>query len=632
MRNKEDPNRKDTEDQIKILSKSVELSNDAIVTTSLDGVITSWNRGAELIYGYSAKEILGMSISILEPPILVGETKELNELVEFGEQINNYETLRVRKDNMIINVSLTASPIFDDYEQLMAILTIFRDSTQYKKAEEKLMKSKELYRIATEQTGQVVYNYDLITDKCSWAGAIEEVTGYSYEELNMLGKYFWITRVFHIEEFKIVKPFTMRNHRDKFSEELKLKRKDGTFIYIENKGILLRDNQGRPYEAIGVIKNITDLKIAIDKIEKSEEKYRSFVQNFHGIVFQFDENFIPIFLDGAVEEITGRKEGELMSQIGWKDIIYPDDLPLVLKEEEKIRNFSSFGYVNFEYRIKHVDGSIRWVNEFLQKIYRENWKTNIYQGTFYDVTERKETEKFLANIETARKKEIHHRIKNNLQVISSLLDLQAEQFRNKERIRDSEVLEAFRESQDRVISMALIHEELHKSGGIDTLNFSQYIEELANNLFLTYRLGNTVIKFNKDIEEDVFFDMDVSVPLGIIINELISNSLKYAFVDRDRGEIRIKLYREKNEECKDEDCNNSIFFLSISDNGVGIPEDIGIENPNSLGLQLVVTLIDQLDAELELKRNKGTEFTVRFTVPESNPESAESLLQLADND
>ena len=127
--------------------------------------------------------------------------------------------------------------------------------------------------------------------------------------------------------------------------------------------------------------------------------------------------------------------------------------------------------------------------------------------------------------------------------------------------------------------------------------------------------------------------MDTSVPLGIIINELISNSLKYAFIDRDKGEIRIKLHREKSGVCENEDCNGSIFILSISDNGLGIPEDIDIKNPNSLGLQLVVTLVNQLDGELELKRNKGTEFTLRFTVSESNnPESPESLLQLADND
>jgi two-component sensor histidine kinase len=165
-----------------------------------------------------------------------------------------------------------------------------------------------------------------------------------------------------------------------------------------------------------------------------------------------------------------------------------------------------------------------------------------------DITKRIETEKALAEIEIARKKEIHHRIKNNLQVISSLLDLQADKFNNRECIKYSEVLEAFRESQDRVISMALIHEELYKGGGFDKLNFSPYIEELAENLFHTYRFGNIDISLKLNLEENVFFDMDVAVPLGMIINEIVSNSFKHAFQGRKQGEIQIKLHRKGNGE------------------------------------------------------------------------------------
>jgi two-component sensor histidine kinase len=223
----------------------------------------------------------------------------------------------------------------------------------------------------------------------------------------------------------------------------------------------------------------------------------------------------------------------------------------------------------------------------------------------------------LKKIETARKQEIHHRIKNNLQVISSLLDLQAEQFRDKECIKDSEVMEAFRESQDRVISMALIHEELYKGGGFETLNFAPYIEELAENLFRTYRLGNTDICLKLDLAENAFFDMDIAVPLGMIVNELVSNSLKHAFKGRDEGEIRIKLYREKYTEFESEDCEISNFVLIISDNGVGIPE-LDIEDLDSLGMQLITTLVDQLDGVFELKRNNGTEFTMSFAVKENN--------------
>ncbi len=171
--------------------------------------------------------------------------------------------------------------------------------------------------------------------------------------------------------------------------------------------------------------------------------------------------------------------------------------------------------------------------------------------------------------------------------------------------------------------MALIHEELYKGGGFETLNFSPYIQELAENLFRTYRLGNTDTSLNMDLEEDLFFDMDTAVPLGMIINELVSNSLKHAFIGRDKGEIRIKLCREKTEECinsieesKDEDCKSTIFNLTVSDNGVGIPDDLDIEDLDSLGIQLVTSLVDQLDGELELKRNSGTEFSIRFTVIE----------------
>ena len=349
----------------------------------------------------------------------------------------------------------------------------------------------------------------------------------------------------------------MRMTGGRFKEELRLRRKDGTCIYIENSGVCLIDHEGQPYGAIGVLKDITSAKIAEIQLQESERKYRSFIQNFHGIAFQADEYFVPVFLHGAIEEITGYSEGEFISWIKWKDIIHPDDLYLVLKEEERIRNSQSAGYEEFEFRIKHRDGRIRWISEVIQKIQGKNGKPEFYQGTIYDVTDKKETEKFLENIDIARKKEIHHRIKNNLQVISSLLDLQAEKFNNKECIKDSEVLEAFRESQDRVISMALIHEELYKGGGLDTLNFSSYVKELVENLFLTYRIGNVDTRLSMDLERNIFFDMDTAVPLGIIVNELVSNSLKHAFVGRDNGTIRIKLYREESRESKDNRTGNS---------------------------------------------------------------------------
>ena len=235
-----------------------------------------------------------------------------------------------------------------------------------------------------------------------------------------------------------------------------------------------------------------------------------------------------------------------------------------------------------------------------------------------DLTEQKKNEEILANIENARKKEIHHRIKNNLQVITSLLDLQAEQFSNRGCVEDSEILEAFRVSQDRVISMSLIHEELHEGGEIDTLNFSPYLERLVQNLLRTYSLGDTEISLNMDLEENVFFDMDTAVPLGLVVNELVSNSLKYAFPGRIKGKIQIKLFKNKDRsELNNVDeklTEGTGYTLIISDDGVGISENINLENSDTLGLQLVSLLVDQLEGEIHLKRDHGTEFKIEIMV------------------
>ena len=190
---------KKSEDKIQMLANVVESSDDAIMTESLDGIITSWNKGAEQVYGYSSKEVEGVPISILEPSILVEETEELTELIKQGDKIHNYETLQLRKDGKIINVSLTLSPVFDASEKLIAISIIARDITKSKKVEEELLKNENRYRTVTEQTGQVVYDYDSRTDTGSWAGALEEVTGYSFEEFKNFGKDFWVKNIYRTD-------------------------------------------------------------------------------------------------------------------------------------------------------------------------------------------------------------------------------------------------------------------------------------------------------------------------------------------------------------------------------------------------------------------------------------------------
>lgn len=192
-------------------------------------------------------------------------------------------------------------------------------------------------------------------------------------------------------------------------------------------------------------------------------------------------------------------------------------------------------------------------------------------------------------------KEIHHRVKNNLQVISSLLKLQSGYIDN------PSTLALFTDSQNRVKAMALIHEKLYQSSDLSRIQVSDYIQKLTNNLFQSYSVNASAVKLIVDID-DVFLDVDTAIPCGLIINELISNSLKYAFSGREQGEISLEFHLIEPQK----------YRLKISDNGVGLPPDFSLEETESLGLQLVWNLTEQLGGNIKLYSNNGTCFEITF--------------------
>ncbi|WP_321423671.1 sensor histidine kinase [uncultured Methanobacterium sp.] len=191
-------------------------------------------------------------------------------------------------------------------------------------------------------------------------------------------------------------------------------------------------------------------------------------------------------------------------------------------------------------------------------------------------------------------KEIHHRVKNNLMIISSLLNLQSRY------IKDKEALSIFKESQSRANSMALIHERLYRSDDLKRINFGDYIRKLSNDLFRTYMADTGRIKLNVNVE-DVMMDINTSIPLGLILNELVSNALKHAFPGDRGGEINIGFSSSGDD-----------YQLTVGDNGVGLPADLDYKNTDSLGMQLVNNLTSQIDGNLELDSTNGTKFSIVF--------------------
>lgn len=200
-------------------------------------------------------------------------------------------------------------------------------------------------------------------------------------------------------------------------------------------------------------------------------------------------------------------------------------------------------------------------------------------------------------------KEIHHRVKNNLQIISSLLSLQAST------ISDAPLKQKFKESQDRIQSMALLHESLYSNKDLSKVNSNFYFSALSNSLYDSYQKDHNKISLTIDIDAKLDrLNIDIAIPCGLIINELISNSLKYAFPDNRTGEIYVRL--------KPSETKPDFYNLIIGDNGIGLKKEIDFKSMDTLGLQLVYALSEQLNGKIEIKseKGKGTEYNIEFTI------------------
>ena len=225
-------------------------------------------------------------------------------------------------------------------------------------------------------------------------------------------------------------------------------------------------------------------------------------------------------------------------------------------------------------------------------------------GVILDVTEQKRHREEISSSLHEKEillKEVHHRVKNNLQIVSSLLNLQAFQ------IRDEATLDLFKSSRNRVYSMALIHEQLYQSGDFSHINIRNYINQLVRNLYYTYSMEFGRISFNVDMD-DLFLTVNQAIPCGMVINEIVSNSLKYAFDDSmDKGMVNISMHRDR-----------KALYMDIKDNGKGIPDHVNVDNPQTLGMRLIYNIVTyQLQGNVTVGRDGcGTSFRISFDLEE----------------
>jgi PAS domain S-box-containing protein len=252
------------------------------------------------------------------------------------------------------------------------------------------------------------------------------------------------------------------------------------------------------------------------------------------------------------------------------------------------------------HRLLMPDGRIKYVHEQCETVFDESGKALRSMGTVQDITERKRAaeriERSLAEKEVLLK-EIHHRVKNNMQVVSSLLMLQSRH------IKDDTIRAIFNESRSRIHSMSLIHEKLYGSEDLAHIDFSEYVGVLVKELGSIYNRPD--VAFSVDMP-GIFLDINTGIPCGLIINELVSNSLKHAFPEGGKGKIIVGL----------RDDREGRYVLTVEDDGAGFPADLDFRDTSSLGMQLVTTLTTQIKGTIELSTGHGTTFTITFPIPQ----------------
>lgn len=427
---------------------------------------------------------------------------------------------------------------------------------------------------------------------------------------------------------------------------LRYLRSDGAYIWLECSSNLLMDEEGGFVGAVLSSRDITERKKIEKALQESEHLYRLLAENSSDVIWVRDMNLVPVYISPAVYKLRGYTMQEALS-MSIEQTLAPDSVTyarrffaeMLLRADavslEKLKD----EYRTLELEMFRKDGSTVWTETQVSFLLNEEGKPNGILGVTRDISERKKaadhlqhlnaeleervrdrTEALLRANENLRTevnerklaeeqvraslrekevllKEVHHRVKNSLQIISSLLNLQAH------RLTDTQTLQALGDSQARVRSMALIHEKLYQSQSLANIDFGEYVRSLANDLFRSY--GSTFRGIQLDVQVDaIALELDQAVSCGLILNELMTNALKYAFPDDRSGTIRVELHSEP----------EGWFTLRVVDDGVGLPQGFDFKNTRSLGLQLVNSLVRQLDGEIVLEPASGTSIRIVFKI------------------
>lgn len=468
---------------------------------------------------------------------------------------------------------------------------VSREINERRKAEEELRQSENKYRVLIENLPQKIFLKDRNSTYISCNENYARDLGISPQEIVGKNDYDFFPKKLadrYIAEDKRI----MESGKAEEIEEKYIK--DGAESFIKTIKIPVKDEKGNIIGVQGIFWDITGRKKAEEALRASEEKYRVVFETTGTAIVIVEDDIISM-VNTEFEKLSGYPKEEVEGKKSWRDFIIKEDLERIERYYRIYKTSPSAVPDTYEVKARDRFGNIKDI--FMRIALIPNTRKMVV--SLLDVTEHKKAEENL-RISFKEKeillREVHHRTKNNLQVILSLLDLQSLT------IVDKKMLGGIKDIQNRIRSISLVHEKLYQSKDLSNVNLKDYIEELANALLKSYEGSKHRISLILDID-NIFISLDTITTCGLIINELLSNSLKYAFPNNRKGKIKLSLHSKGNNEIE----------LCISDDGIGLPESTDFRNTRSLGLKLVQWLAEgQLEGKVILKREKGTEFLIKF--------------------
>ncbi len=560
-----------------------------------DGRLLEMNpAGLRLIEADDLEQVRGSPVCAMVVPDARGDFEKMVEAAfrgETGSLVFEMQGLKGTRRTLETH----SVPLWDsDHCEVLAMLGVTRDITERKRAEDSLRASEELFRQAFEYSaaGMALVSPDGQFLRVN--ASLQSILGYTEAELLQMNCVAVTAPDDRAADKQWVEPM-LAGRMDRHSMEKRYVRSDGSVVWVLLTVSIVRDKADCPVNFVAQFLDVTARRLAEVAVRESEERLRIFVENAPVGVAMLDRELRYISYSrrwltdyGLGEQyLVGRSHYEVFPEITdrWKEI--------------HRRCLTGESELCEQDRFDRGDGSASYLRWEIQPWYDAVGAVGglvFFTELITDRIKAEEQVKASLREKESLLKEVHHRVKNNLQIITSLLNLQAET------VQDPTTLKLLRESQNRVRSMALVHETLYRSGDLGWIDLGTYVDAICSYLSRAYGIDHYRIHIEVHVDH-VSLDLDRAIPCGLIINELVSNALKYAFPENRSGRITVRLTSNSDQN----------YTLAVEDDGVGLPPDLDLGKIKSLGLQLVNDLVRQLSGSIVIEKAPGAGFFIRFT-------------------